>query len=204
MTLEPSCWSMLTDDAKHLVDDPRTATVAAGIETFEQALLRIGVPELLPRTGTVVVHRHCHDRAGAGPDALTQLVGCVPDLEVVDSGAGRCGMAGAFGYAHPELSRAIAADRSAPAARAADFVVAHGSSCRQQVTELAGAAGRPPGCADRDPAALGRPRATRRRARARHGPVVNTPTTLAAGEADQAPAPTLARISSAMCAGTSM
>jgi hypothetical protein len=46
-------------------------------------------------------------------------------------------MAGAFGYQHPDLSRQIAADRLVPAARAADLVIAHGSSCRQQVIELA-------------------------------------------------------------------
>jgi Fe-S oxidoreductase len=137
VTLEPSCWSMLTDDAAYLLDDPRIETVGAAIETFEQSLLRIGVPELRPRTGTAVVHRHCHDRALAGPDALTRLVGAIPGLDVVGSGAGCCGMAGAFGYAQPELSRAIAEDRLVPAARAGDFVVAHGSSCRQQVTEVA-------------------------------------------------------------------
>jgi len=137
ITLEPSCWSMLTDDAATLLDDPRTGPVAAAVETFEQALLRIGVPELRPRGGVAVVHRHCHDRAGGAPDHLTELVRMVPGLEVRDSGAGCCGMAGAFGYAHPELSRRIAEDRLAPAARAGDLVVAHGSSCRQQVADVA-------------------------------------------------------------------
>jgi len=137
VTLEPSCWSMITDDAATLLDDPRTGPVAAAVETFEQALLRIGVPELRPRGGVAVVHRHCHDRAGGAPDHLTELVHMVPGLEVRGSGAGCCGMAGAFGYAHPELSRRIAEDRLAPAARAGDFVVAHGSSCRQQVADVA-------------------------------------------------------------------
>ena len=137
VTLEPSCWSMLADDAATLIDDPRTATVATALETFEQALLRIGVPGLRARRGVAVVHRHCHDRTAGGPDSLTELVGMVPGLEVRPSGAGCCGMAGAFGYAHPELSRRIAEDRLVPAARAAQFVVAHGSSCRQQVTEFA-------------------------------------------------------------------
>jgi FAD/FMN-containing dehydrogenase/Fe-S oxidoreductase len=137
VTLEPSCWSMLTDDARHVIEDPRVGPVAAAVETFEQAVLRLGVPELRARTGTAVVHRHCHDRAGGHPNALLELVGAIPELRVVDSGAGCCGMAGAFGYAHPELSRQIADDRLLPAARAGDFVVAHGSSCRQQVTDFA-------------------------------------------------------------------
>jgi len=137
VTLEPSCWSMLTDEAATLLDDPRTGPIAAAIETFEAALLRIGVPDLRAREGIAVVHRHCHDRAGGERDHLTELVRRVPGLEVRDSGAGCCGMAGAFGYAHPELSRRIAEDRLAPAARAGDFVVAHGSSCRQQVADCA-------------------------------------------------------------------
>jgi Fe-S oxidoreductase len=136
VTLEPSCWSMLTDDAPTLLDDPRVAPVADAIETFEQALLRIGVPDLRARHGIAVVHRHCHDRTGSEPDYLTELVRTVPGLEVVSSGAGCCGMAGAFGYAHPELSRQIAEDRLVPAATAGDFVVAHGSSCRQQVADF--------------------------------------------------------------------
>ena len=45
-------------------------------------------------------------------------------------------MAGSFGYRHPELSRAIAEDRLLPAAAAADLVVADGTSCRAQLTEL--------------------------------------------------------------------
>jgi FAD/FMN-containing dehydrogenase/Fe-S oxidoreductase len=137
VTLEPSCWSMLTDDAEHLVDDPRAATVAGAVETFEHALLRVGIPELRPMTGRAVVHRHCHDRSGGGPDSLMEVVGAVPGLDVSASGAGCCGMAGSFGYAHPGLSRRIAEDRLAPAARAGDFVVAHGSSCRQQVADVA-------------------------------------------------------------------
>jgi FAD/FMN-containing dehydrogenase/Fe-S oxidoreductase len=136
VTLEPSCWSMLTDDAPTLSDDPRVGLVSAAIETFEHAVLRIGVPKLRARHGIAVVHRHCHDRTGGEPDYLTELVRAVPGLEVTPSGAGCCGMAGAFGYAHPELSQRIAEDRLVPAAAAGDFVVAHGSSCRQQVVDF--------------------------------------------------------------------
>jgi len=137
VTLEPSCWSMLTDDACTLVDDPRTGPVADAIETFERAVLRLGIPQLRPLSGTAIVHRHCHARTAGEPDHLTEVVRAVPGLEVRASGAGCCGMAGAFGYAHPELSRRIAEDRLVPAAQSGDFVVAHGSSCRQQVAEFA-------------------------------------------------------------------
>jgi Fe-S oxidoreductase len=62
----------------------------------------------------------------------------VPGLEVSESGAGCCGMAGAFGYRHPATSRAIAADRLLPALRTATLAVAPGTSCRQQIGELGG------------------------------------------------------------------
>lgn len=135
VTLEPSCWSMLTDDAHELVDDPRVGPVASAVESFEAVLLRLGVPALRPLEATALVHRHCHERGRASDDALGRVVGAVPGLTTRASPAGCCGMAGAFGYQHPEISRRIAADRLVPAAAGADLVVAHGSSCRQQVAD---------------------------------------------------------------------
>ncbi|MCC6829859.1 MAG: FAD-binding oxidoreductase [Thermoleophilia bacterium] len=140
VVLEPSCWSMLLDDApKLLPDDPRARWVADAVETFEQAVLRLGLTlPPAPRPGTAVVHPHCHARALGAGDHVLELARLVPGLEVRPSGAGCCGMAGSFGYEHPELSRRIAEDRLLPAARAADVVIAHGTSCRQQVGDLAG------------------------------------------------------------------
>jgi Fe-S oxidoreductase len=140
VVLEPSCWSMLIDDGpKLLPDDPRAEWVAGAVESFEAIWLRLG-PSLpmATRAGTAVVHAHCHARALGRGDDLARLARTVPGLEVRDSGAGCCGMAGAFGYEHPELSRRIAEDRLLPAVRGADLVVAHGTSCRQQVDDLAG------------------------------------------------------------------
>ena len=69
----------------------------------------------------MIVHAHCHARAlGAGADAA-DLMRLVPGLEVSESGAGCCGMAGAFGYRHPDVSRAIAADRLLPAMSSATW-----------------------------------------------------------------------------------
>jgi Fe-S oxidoreductase len=47
-------------------------------------------------------------------------------------------MAGSFGYRHPELSRAIAEDRLAPAVREAELAVAAGTSCRAQIRRVTG------------------------------------------------------------------
>ncbi|MFN8121757.1 MAG: FAD-binding and (Fe-S)-binding domain-containing protein [Thermoleophilia bacterium] len=140
VVLEPSCWSMLLDDApKLLPDDPRARWVADAVEPFERTVLRLGPDRpLAPRTGTAVVHPHCHARALGAGDEVLALARLVPGLEARPSEAGCCGMAGSFGYRHPELSRRIAEDRLLPAARTADVVVAHGTSCRQQVDDLAG------------------------------------------------------------------
>ncbi len=133
VTLEPSCWSMLVDDAAALVSDPRAERVAAAVVSFERALLDLDVPLLSADTQDVVVHAHCHAQAlGAGADAMNALR-LVPSLTVRSSGAGCCGMAGSFGYLHPELSDRIASSRLAPAIAGASLAIAAGSSCRQQI-----------------------------------------------------------------------
>jgi Fe-S oxidoreductase len=129
--LEPSCWSMLVDDLPALVPaDPRTAWVAEAAVSFESLALRLGVSPLGLGEDTVV-HAHCHARALGDRDA-ERLLGGRP------SGAGCCGMAGAFGYRHPDLSRAIASDRLLPALGGAALAVAAGTSCRAQIAELGG------------------------------------------------------------------
>jgi Fe-S oxidoreductase len=139
VVLEPSCWSMLVDDIPRLVPrDPRTGWVAEAAVGFERAVLDLGLPDLRPAADEAVVHEHCHARAlGGGREgaaALLELAG----PRARDSGAGCCGMAGSFGYRHPELSRRIAEDRLAPAARAADVAVAAGTSCRAQIRRVTG------------------------------------------------------------------
>jgi Fe-S oxidoreductase len=128
---------MLTDDAITLSDDPRLKEIRDAILPFEQIVIDRGLPDLRPRPEVAVVHSHCHTRANGSGDALRELVEMIPELTVRPSGAGCCGMAGAFGYEHPELSRQIAEMQLLPAARTADVVVAHGASCRQQIADLA-------------------------------------------------------------------
>ncbi len=137
VTLEPSCWSMLTDDAITLSDDPRLSEIREAVQTFEQIVIDRGLPGLRPRPEVAVVHSHCHTRADGAGDALHRLVEMIPELTATPSGAGCCGMAGAFGYEHPDLSRQIAEMQLLPATRTADLVVAHGASCRQQIADLA-------------------------------------------------------------------
>jgi Fe-S oxidoreductase len=137
--LEPSCWSMLTDDVPHLVPrDPRTHWVAEAVRPFEQVVLELGGPPLRAGARDALVHAHCHARSLGVAGHTRSALELVPGLEVRDSGAGCCGMAGSFGVQHPALSRRIGESALAPAARAAALVVAPGTSCRQQVRELTG------------------------------------------------------------------
>jgi len=136
--LEPSCWSMMVDDLGNLLPhDPRAAWVADAATTLEGACEKLGGARFHGGTARVMSHDHCHSRAlGAGPldAALARLTGA----SVAASGAGCCGMAGAFGHLHPDLSRRIGEDRLAPAARGADVLVAAGTSCRAQMRHLTG------------------------------------------------------------------
>ena len=136
--LEPSCWSMLVDDLPRLLpDDPRARWVADAAVTFERAVVDLG-PPALAEGPEVLVHQHCHARAvGAGTEGAAALA-AVPGLATRDSGAGCCGMAGAFGHRHRELSLRIAEDRLAPAVRAAGAAVAAGTSCREQIRRATG------------------------------------------------------------------
>jgi len=125
VVLEPSCWSMLTDDVGVLVDDPRADAVAAATVTFERAVLDLGLPDELRRGvgERLVVQPHCHVRAlGGAGDALTLLQGA--GYDAVESGAGCCGGAGSFMFRHPEVG-----------ATTEGVDVAAGASCRARFAD---------------------------------------------------------------------
>jgi FAD/FMN-containing dehydrogenase/Fe-S oxidoreductase len=139
VVLEPSCWSMLVDDLPRLVPgDVRAPRVAKAAVTFERAVADLGPPPLRDDAADVVVHDHCHARAlGGGREGAAALAD-VAGAGGRPSGAGCCGMAGAFGHRHPGLSRTIAADRLVPALTGADLAVAAGTSCREQIRRTTG------------------------------------------------------------------
>jgi Fe-S oxidoreductase len=87
--------------------------------------------------------------------ASTALLARIPGATVVDLDAGCCGMAGSFGYAkeHYDVSVAIANRRLLPAVKEMkpdEVLVAPGTSCRQQVKDLAGATALHPAVLIRD------------------------------------------------------
>ena len=134
VVLEPSCLSMLASDLPWLLPgDARAAWVADSVISFEQAVLDLGI-EVAGMADAPLVHRHCHARAD-GDTAAVAAMG--PGAHATDAGC--CGMAGAFGYLHPDESRLIGEDRLAPQVRASsDPVVAAGISCRDQIHDLTG------------------------------------------------------------------
>lgn len=139
VVLEPSCWSMLVDDLPRLVPgDPRARWVAEATLTFERAVAELGPLPLRAPDGGPVAHEHCHARALGGGREGAAALAATAGAGLTDSGAGCCGMAGAFGHLHPELSRRIAEDRLAPAVRAAGAAVAAGTSCREQIRRTTG------------------------------------------------------------------
>ena len=134
VVLEPSCLSMLASDLPWLLpDDPRAGWVAGAVVSFEQSVLDLGL-EVPGMAGAPLVHRHCHARADGDTAAVAAM-----GTGATATDAGCCGMAGAFGYLHPEVSRLIGEDRLAPQVRESSApLVAAGISCRQQIADLTG------------------------------------------------------------------
>lgn len=148
--LEPSCILTLRDEIPRLLPgDPRAAAVAEAARTFEEwcteHVARLGLLDWRTPAGgsdNALVHGHCHQKALSSMNASR---GCLATagLDVTESGAGCCGVAGAFGYEteHYDVSLAIAEDRLAPAVRATPeetVVVAAGTSCREQIEHTTG------------------------------------------------------------------
>jgi Fe-S oxidoreductase/FAD/FMN-containing dehydrogenase len=142
--LEPSCLMTLRDEflalvpgeaAQRLAD--RALLVSEWLAQAKPAL------SLKPLDAEAHIHGHCHQKAfGAFPAAVATLTR-IPGLKVVPITSSCCGMAGAFGYDARNLpvSQAMAELSLLPHIRktkAEAFVIADGTSCRHQITDLAG------------------------------------------------------------------
>ncbi len=145
--LEPSCILTLRDELPRLLpEDPRAKTIARRAMTFEEwaAGHADKLHDLAGDAGgrEVLVHGHCHQKALSSMDPTRTLLEAA-GFGVHETNAGCCGMAGSFGYEaeHYTISVAIAEDRLLPTIReAADdtILVAAGTSCRQQISDLFG------------------------------------------------------------------
>jgi FAD/FMN-containing dehydrogenase/Fe-S oxidoreductase len=140
IVIEPSCLSMLRDDAPKLV--PALAPLARRVISLEAFLLRHveRLELLLPRERvSVLLHTHCHQKATGESADVARLLALAFDVKPVHAGC--CGMAGSFGYerATYPLAVAIAEDRYLPALRGAgeSRIAAPGRSCREMAARAA-------------------------------------------------------------------
>ena len=146
--LEPSCLFSLRDEFTAMLPGEDSAKLAAQALTFEEFLVREHEAgrfdlTLRHRTGRVLIHGHCHQKAFAAMDAVQAALALIPGLETSVITSSCCGMAGAFGYeaGHYDVSMAMAERDLLPAVRKADndtVLVADGTSCRHQIRDGTG------------------------------------------------------------------
>jgi FAD/FMN-containing dehydrogenase/Fe-S oxidoreductase len=144
---EPSSMVMLVNEYPELVPGPAAELVAERAMLVEEYLVQVleeGQIELQfdgkPRR--ILLHGHCQGKTYFGTESTRKLLEWIPNCTVEDSGAGCCGMAGAFGYEkeHYQISIDIAELRLAPAVRSAPpetIICAPGTSCREQIHHTA-------------------------------------------------------------------
>lgn len=141
---EPSCLSSVKEDAIGLLrgDQKRKARDVAAVSVlFDEFAKSINLP-LKPGPQRILLHGHCHQKSMGMLEHTASLLSKIPNATVVDLDAGCCGMAGSFGYTHYDVSVAIANRKLLPAVKemkSGDVLVATGTSCRQQVKDLAAA-----------------------------------------------------------------
>ncbi len=144
--LEPSCLLTLADEWPELLPGPATRHIAAAAKLADswlahQAQNNRCLANFQPLPEKYLVHGHCHQKALVGMQGTAAALDLVPGLDVTVLDTGCCGMAGSFGFEkeHYDVSVAVANLELLPAlADQPDAqVVATGTSCRQQIKDLA-------------------------------------------------------------------
>ena len=143
VVLEPGCASVFRDELRNLFpDDPRAERLRRQTFVLSEFLAR-HAPHFAPSLSrTILLHRHCHQKALMTTDHEADLL-AAGGAAVQSPDAGCCGMAGAFGLSADtfEVSQAIGERRLLPAVRAAaadTLIVADGFSCREQIRGATG------------------------------------------------------------------
>jgi Fe-S oxidoreductase len=140
---EPSCLLSFRDEYPDLLRDEASRMVAGQSFLLDELITKLAledkdaVESAFAGQGDVLLHAHCHQKAGAGAEpTLTalRLAGYNPRL--IDTSC--CGMAGSFGFEaeHYEMSKAMGSLRLFPAVEAAPpetAIAITGVSCRQQI-----------------------------------------------------------------------
>jgi Fe-S oxidoreductase len=144
--LEPSCWSMFVDDYRELKIE-NAENIAARCFLFEKFVddLLAQEPEALrfkheSRSRGILIHPHCHAKSILNPAFMATLAQRLPGRKATVLDTACCGMAGAFGALAEkyDLSLQVAQrlldqiDNQPPGTE----VIASGTSCRHQITDL--------------------------------------------------------------------
>ena len=142
--LEPSCYSMFTEDYREL-KLPGTGLISKRCFLFEEFMdnLLEAEPDALAfdrERERIAIHAHCHAKSLLKTDCLDRLARRLPNREVTMLDTGCCGMAGAFGMLESkyELSMKVA-EGMVDKIKAMPFgtiVVASGTSCRHQIQHI--------------------------------------------------------------------
>src|SRR6184192_2638763 len=142
--LEPSCYSMFAEDYREL-KIPGAESVAERSFLFEKFVNDVLEREptklrFQERDESVAIHAHCHAKSILDPAFMARLVDKLPGRKAKVLETGCCGMAGAFGMmeAKRELSLQVAAPmlQKIRAEGPNVMVIASGTSCRHQISEL--------------------------------------------------------------------
>ena len=142
--IEPSDLLTLRDEFLSLLPGEATTGLASRAMLLSEFLVR-EKPQLAlrPVAAAAHIHGHCHQKSFSAFPAAVAALALVPGLKVVPIASSCCGMAGSFGYeaANQNASRAMAELSLLPAVRNVpghELVVADGTSCRHQISDLAG------------------------------------------------------------------
>ncbi|WP_409422558.1 4Fe-4S dicluster domain-containing protein [Pseudaeromonas sp. ZJS20] len=149
--LEPSSLLMLREEYRQLFTTEQqpdglenAAQQALMLEEFLARELMAHGLELAfkPRTGRLLVHAHCHQKAVGGLKPLRRLLKLIPELDLQFIEAACCGMAGTYGMEaeHIAESRQMAAQALLPALAAAPEadLISGGFGCGWQIRMLTG------------------------------------------------------------------
>jgi len=142
VALEPSCFSVLTDDLRRYAPGQRADRIAEQTELFTGFLNRrqekMEQSSMGNMTEDLLVHGHCHQKALVGKHDLVSVLEATTrgNVSFIDSGC--CGLAGSFGYEreHYNHSQRMANRKLIPTVQDASknqYIVAPGISCRQQI-----------------------------------------------------------------------
>jgi len=154
--LEPSCWSMFVEDYRELRIE-NAESIAARCFLFEKFVddLLAQEPDAIrfkheSRSRGIAIHPHCHAKSILNPAFMARLAERVPGTKATVLDTACCGMAGAFGALAEkyDLSVQIAQRlldqiddqrRTLSGSTAGTEIIASGTSCRHQITDLTNA-----------------------------------------------------------------